>query len=104
MATPTYITINTGMRLGGALRQAADGFRRDRDLLAGLRAVAITMINGAPGDPAADYSLFEQQFGLPVGQGFNAWYQIDNLYGKLNTNAQVASVMDSLSQFVNQMG
>lgn len=103
MAT-SYITINAGMRLGSQLRGLIDGLRRDYSTLVQLRAEMITMIDGNAGDPAANYALLETQFGLATGQGYNVWYAVDQLYGKLSTDASVTGLNSLLVQTLNQMG
>lgn len=97
MAT-TFININTGQRLGAQLRSAIDQVRAARDLLARLRGVMDTQIDGS------NYALLESQFGLQAGEGAAAYFQVAAWLDAISSNASQTAVADKTTQLLNQLG
>jgi flagellar capping protein FliD len=75
MAT-TFITINTGQRLGQQLRSAVDQLQTAKQALAKLKAIMDTQVS------VSDYSMVESQFGIQAGQGQTCY----NLVAGINTD------------------
>lgn len=96
-----YLNIKTPNRpqLGTQLISLANQLLTVQQLCAALAGVQGHQFNGA------DYSVFEAQFGLPVGTGANVATLLGNLNTILNTNTDVtgANRATQLQEFINRL-
>jgi len=96
-----YIVVTKTSRpqLGNQLIRAANITKELRELIDGLNDAGQHMFDGA------DYSLFEQQFGLSPGDGANVLTLLGLINTTFNTNGEVtgASRLSQLDEFQSRL-
>lgn len=96
-----YIVITRTNRpqLGSQLIRAANLTRELRDLIDAINDIGQHQFDGA------DFSLFEQQFGIPAGQGANTLTLLGLVNTVFNTNGEVAGAarLAQLDEFVSRL-
>jgi hypothetical protein len=90
-----YIGVNRTKQLGNKLVLAADSFRQLRELIDQLADAKDHSF------AAADFSLFETNFGLTAGTGANAATLLGYMQEIFNTNTTVAGQtrLDRIEEF-----
>jgi hypothetical protein len=93
------VTKTSRPQLGSQLIWAANLTRELRDLIDSLNDAGQHMF------AAADYSMFESQFGVSAGQGANALTLLGLVHTILNTNGEVtgANRLAQLDEFVARL-
>lgn len=86
-------------QLGNQLIAAANRLKELRELVDGINDIANHQFEGA------DYSMFEQQFGITAGQGANALTLLGLINNILNTSGDVpgANRLSQLDEFQSRL-